>query len=340
MRIETLLAGGIAALVVTSLVTVALVPGVVADRPDDVRRGHLRVNEVTISSGEVTADTATLQVRTHLGHRGGTSENVSVEVRAVDLDSGMVTTTRRVDLDPVSGDTEVAVPVNLSVERDGGYRIESIVYVDGRREETARTEVRGVGTLKPPQQQSSIRFHRFDDIAGEGSLPSVQYGIESVSGNQTTMDVSAYLTNQGSDGAGDLRVEFVVRQAESNIVADRATVPVGEIRPGRTATPNATVTVPSGYNYYIDAILWKDGVVVGTARSAANLDPKRTISVNESVEDVGLKVGDFDKQREEAPEREGTPTGMPEAANSAPGLGFGAALLALVGAGLIARRNS
>jgi PGF-CTERM protein len=133
---------------------------------------------------------------------------------------------------------------------------------------------------------------------------------------------------------------MALRQADSNIVAGRTSVPVGSIRPGRTTTVETQLTVPSGYNYYVDAVLRRDGVVIDSARGAANLDPRETISVNETRRDVELRVSDFSRGEGDdvdrpAPEATGGPT-----ESGGPGFGVGAAAAAVAAAALLARRRS
>ncbi|WP_435195563.1 DUF7490 domain-containing protein [Natronomonas sp. EA1] len=334
MNRESLLAAGAVTVVVALLVAGALVPGILASPTQHDRPARIDIVETTVAAGDVGGETATLELTTYLRHHGGTATNVTVRYRATDLQTGLVTTTETVEVGTLESERERPVNVSLEVPREGGYRIETTVYVDGQRREEARTEVRGVGSLQPDYAKTPIAFHRFD-----GTIPSVEYRIADVTGNRTTLNVSAYLTNQGDEPAGDLRLTLTARQAESGIVADRASIPVGEIRPGRTVTPSAALTVPDDYNYYLDAVLWKDGVIVGTARAGANLDPTRTISVNQTRESVGLEVGDFERDRgrpTEAPQATGTPI---EA--SQPGFGLPAALTALTalsGAALLVRR--
>ncbi len=54
----------------------------------------------------------------------------------------------------------------------------------------------------------------------------------------------------------------------------------------------ADLTVPAEYDYYLDAVLWRDGTIVGTDRSVANLGPG-SLSVNETTASGGLEVSDF-----------------------------------------------
>lgn len=326
---EGVLASGIAVLLVASALAVVAVPGVVAERdPGDLRPSRVDVQEMTLATGDVSGGTVTLSATVYLDHRGGDSENVSLQVRAVDIDSGLVEATREVDVGRLSGDREVAVPVDVTVAREGGYRIETVLYKDGQRVGTVAKSVRGVGTV---QAGGRVAFHQFD-----AGLPAVQYSVADAEDNRTALDVSTYLTNHGAEASGPVTVELIVRQADSNIVAARTTVTVEEIAPGETATPGATVTVPAGYNYYLDAVLRKDGVVVGTARSAANLDPQERIEANTTVRDVGLQVEDFEQTT--GPDRQ-EPDAGGESGGGVPGFGPAVAAVAVVAAAIVARRR-
>jgi PGF-CTERM protein len=338
MNRETKLAGAIALVVAVSVLAVAVVPGAIADTESEpIRTGHLSIQEVAIAPGPVSGGTATLQVDTRLAHTQGRSENVTVLVRAVHLESGLVETTSERTVEPISGDREVSVRQNLSVERSGGYRVETVVYRDDERIAQGSKEVRGVGTLTPEYARTNVRFH----WQGGNGLPPVEYTVQNTADDRATLNVSTFLTNEGDAASEELRVVFTVRQADSNIVADRTSVGVGIIAPGRTATPSVELTVPDGYNYYLDAVLWKDGVIVGTARSVANLNPTETVTANETVREVGIEVGDFDgDQTSDGRNRRTTVEEGAAADGGVPGFGAGVAVLALVGALLVGRRRS
>jgi PGF-CTERM protein len=337
MRPERTLAAGAAVVLAVTVLLAALVPGIVATpEEEDVRPSRFDVTETTIAPGEVGGSTATLSVTTRLEHFGGDAENVTVLVRATDAETGLVTTAVRKDLGTVEGTREVAVSANLSVPREGGYRIDTIVYEDGRRVRTGETTVRGVGTLRPDYAESTIDFERFD--GAPASFPAVEYSIGSVEDNRTTLNVSAYLTNTGDEPGGDVRLVVTARQVDSNIVADRASTAVGTVEPGRTVTPSVELDVPSRYNYYLDAVLWRDGVIVSTARAPAGLDPTETVPTNTTTRETGLEVGDFAEEDAEGDR----PAATPEAttASEGPGFGIGVAIVALLATTLLARRWS
>jgi PGF-CTERM protein len=326
------LAAGAAGLVAVALLTAAAVPGVLADPTDEgpTRPGPVRIAETTIAPGTVSGETTVLHVQTRLDHRGNPTENVSVRFRATDAESGFVAATETVEVGTLERDGETLVETNLTVEREGGYRIEATVFRGDERIGTGGKVVSGLGGLTPEYARTSVGFSESE------ALPSVAFSIASVGNNRTTLDLAATLTNRGDGPSEDLRVTVVLRQADSNIVAARSEARVGTIRPGRTEQVTTQVTVPSQYNYYIDAVLWKDGVVVDTARSAANLDPTERISVNETRREVDLRVEDFsgddDRVETEAPEA------TFETQSSAPGFGVGVAVVALFSLALLARR--
>lgn len=334
MRRERRFAAAAALVAAVAVVTALLVPGAIADPTAEgpVRPGPVELVDLPIAEGEVTGETVTLQVEATLAHRRNPTPNVSVQFRAVDADSGLVASTRTVEVGDVRGEREVPVTANLTVPREGGYRIEALVYADGERVAHGARSVSGLGALRPSYARSTVRF------ADREALPPVSVSVADVEGNRTTLAVTASLVNAGDEPVGDLQVTLVLRQAESNLVAARRTVGIDRIRPGRTAGTTAEVTVPAGYNYYVDAVLVRDDVVIDTARGVANLDPRRTITPNATTEEVELDVSEFTP--EEGARR---PTEVDRAATEAGGPGFGApvalvALVALAAGALLAGR--
>jgi PGF-CTERM protein len=329
---RTLVAAAVALLVVAVVAALA-VPGAVAERDEDVRPSRLALeDDVSVRAAEVTGETATLELGVRLAHRGGDAENVTVEVRAVDADTGLLATTERVDVGTVGGDREVAVTATVAVPREGGYRFRVAAYEDGRRVGSGSTTVSGVGSLTPAYARTSVRFERL----GDSGVPSVSYSIANVSGDRVRLATRSHLTNAGDEGVGDLRLVVVARQAESNVVADRRTVDVGEIRPGRTAAVPVNLTVPDDYNYRLDAVLQRDGVVLGVTSATAELDPSRPLPENVTRERVDIEASDFEREEgTRPPEREPATT----TEGQAPGFTGAVAVVAVVAAALLLRRR-
>ncbi|WP_135363486.1 DUF7490 domain-containing protein [Halosimplex halophilum] len=338
MNREAWLAALTLALVVGAAGLALAAPNALADRTDEtVRPSALSLQEPRVAAGEIGGERAELSLDVRMEHRGGPADNVTVELQAVDTDTGLVAATVRKELGRIEGNREVRSRVNVTVDRQGGYRLYVRVYEDGRRVETGSTTVSGVDSLTPDYARSSVGFHRFGD--GPASIPVISYEVAETANNRTTLRTGTYLTNRGDEPAGGLRLVVAARQVESNVIADRATVEIDEIGPGQTVTEAAELTVPSNYNYYLDGILFRDGVVVESATAPAKLDPTRPVPENTTREEVDFRAGDFER---DAGDDAGDAGATPRATQSGSGPGFGvagalAALFAL--AAIAARRN-
>jgi PGF-CTERM protein len=326
-RLLPVAAGGVALL---TLVAAVALPGALASPGEEFERpGRVDVAELAVAPGEVDGATVGFELRTQLGHRGNPAENVTVRYRATDAESGLVVAERTVAVGTVEADGWRAVNATLRVPREGGYDVEATVFRDGEPVDRVRRQVRGVEALTPGYARTSVGF------TDQGTLPVVAVSVAEAGEDRTTLGVAVSLTNRGDGPSGELTLKLVARQAESNVVADRVETAVGAIRPGRTQDVETTVSVPTGYNYYLDLALFKDGVLVDSARDVANLDPSERIEADVERREVEFSVEDFEDDDPDRPRREGTVT-----PSSTPGLGPVAALAALAGAALVARRWS
>lgn len=325
----------VVAVLVGAAALVLLSPGALADRADDPRQSYLDLREPRVAAGDVGGETAELSLDVRLEHSGGPAENVTVEVQVIDSDTGLVETTVRNSLGTLSGEREVRTRLNVTVDRQGGYRMDVRVYEDGRRVATAQTDVSGVESLTPAYADTPIEFHRFG--SGPASVPVVGYEVQGTADGRTTLRTQTHLTNRGDETAGGLELVVTARQVESNVIADRATVQVGDIGPGRTATPTATLDVPANYNYYLDAVLTKDGVIVNSVTASAMLDPTRPVPENRTTEEVEFDAGDFasGSPTPDPDDREPEPT----AVSRGPGFGVLASMIAIFAIAVAATRR-
>lgn len=300
MNRELALVCGAVVVLIASLSTLSLAGGVSGpDVPElDVggeQQGIASVTEVTITTDAVTGGTASLSLETHLDHRGGPVENVTIVHRATDIETGFLVETTEREVDPLESESEYRVSGTVALPRESEYRIETIVYVDGTRTETVSQTVSGIDSLTPSYADTDIEFHRFTGAGGTHftDIPSIEHTVVSTDDDRATLAVTSYLTNTGDDPEDDLRLKVTARQADSNIVADSATVDVDAIGPGDTATPEGTLDVPAEYDYYLDAMLWRGETIVATDRAVANL-AGGNLTVDESEMAGGLEVSDFE----------------------------------------------
>lgn len=331
LRLLGLAALGLALLTLAAAVAI---PGAMADREEPVRPAEVDIRDSTVTAGSVTGETVALHVEHRLRHRGGPATNVTIEIRAIDDESGMLAERARIELGTLADAREYNATLEVPVPREGGYRLDTLVYVDGERRTGARQSVSGVGTLVPDYARSGVEFRYTTGF--RTSVPPILYQIERVEDGRATLAMTPTLTNTGDEPERDMELVVLARQADSNIVAARDTVPVGSIGPGQSVQPPLSLTVPDDYNYHLDAMLRRDGVVVAATSVAASLDPTETIPQNETTREVGIETSDFETAPEtDAPSREATPA----PGGSGPGFGIAVALVALLGLGFGIRRR-
>lgn len=218
MNRESLLAVATLVVVIGAVTTLALAgavtdPGESETAADVKNTGHVSLTEIKISAGEITGGTATLAVDTHLDHRGDPIENVTIVHRATDTKTGLLETTTKREIEMLDDDSEVVVSDTVAVPRESSYEIETLVYRDGTRTESASQTVEGVDSLTPAYADTDVEFHRFGSDAG-GSLmgvPSISYSIASTTDDTATLEIDSYLTNTGDDTESNLELEVIAR---------------------------------------------------------------------------------------------------------------------------------
>lgn len=329
---ERTLAGAAVLVVGIALLGAVVAPGVLADPSDEgpIRPGRVDVVDTAVSTGEITGQTAELTLHTTIRHRGNPTENVSVRFRAIDSDSGLLEDEKRVSVGTMRSEGEQEVSATLTVEREGGYQLEAVVYRNDTRVDSLSRPVRGVSALTPRYAESNVSFNE------DAVLDPIAVSVVEANEDRTTLELGAWLTATGPNQGNDLSVTFVVRQAESNVVASRTTVDAGDIREGRSKMVTTEVSVPSEYNYYIDAVLTRDGVIIDTATGVVNLDPTKTIDANQTEQEVEFDAGEFADTPAEEPEGEPRRTEAETVAET-PGFGAVVAVVALLVAALLAR---
>jgi len=137
---------------------VAAPDAIVDPRAADERPGDVRIVDTVVSPGEVRGETAELRLGVDLRHRGSAVENVTVRHRAIGADSGLLVDETTVDVGTVDGGGERTINGSVDVEREGGYRIETVVFADGERRASQTTRVGGVAALTPDYADSRVGF--------------------------------------------------------------------------------------------------------------------------------------------------------------------------------------
>lgn len=349
MKREWVVGVAVLAVLLATVLATVLFPAALADRSDPRPDGSLQMEEISISAAEVGGERLALTTDVRLAHTEGASDNVTVELRAIGLNSGLVEARQTLAVGSVEGQQELSATGTLRLERGGNYRIEAIAYRNGVRTSTGSKTVEGTEALTPGYPDSPVEFHRF----ASHNFPAIDYEIADSGGETATLDVGTYVTNSGETSTDGLSLVLKARQVESGIIASEQEIEVESIGASQTARPGSDLVVPTQYNYYLDAILYNNGVIVDTARAGATLDPTERVPENDTEREVELDVGDFDSDDDvyDPGEDSAADTGgddgaddgadAPSSDDGGPGFGVAIALLATVlGLGLRARGHT
>lgn len=102
------------------------------------------------------------------------------------------------------------------MEREGGYRIETVVFADGERRASQTTRVGGVAALTPDYADSRVGFTE------SNVWPTVAVSVSEADNQTATLSVSLSVTNRGDAVSEPLDLRVLLRQSESNVIADEA----------------------------------------------------------------------------------------------------------------------
>lgn len=307
----------------------------------------LRVLGLDVQPAQVLSSEVVLNVTANLDNRGGgATGQVRLVAKAYSEEKGFLLAEEEVHVGTIPGDTTRAVPVQVTVPREGSARVEVTVYEDDLGQMTASVTARNLQTLEPEVVDTGLRISDVDFL--------VQRVDGSGNGTRATIQTDLYLTNEGKDVSENLRLQVKSRELSTRLVADVQWLETGGVLAGTTVIRSVNLTVPDRYNYVFEILTWRSDVIVARSEDYVQLAPTFEKPVDTDVVTTDPNVRDFmsptftyggeartEKSSDGYPYSPGAPT--PEGSVPAPQVpGFTAAALALaVGAALfLARRRS
>lgn len=259
----------------------------------DFEESRLQIADIDISAERVTSTSVLLNVTTYIenyGDKGG--GEAKLLLKAFDSASGLLvgeTTTTAGSID--KGKT---LPVSqlINVEREGGYRIDVVLFEDEKRLRQRSVSIYGIGDLTPNINDIGIRIQEMDFL------------VENVTGSRVTINVDIYLTNEGDFTSEDLPMLIKAREVDAGLLADKVWITTGNIEKEKTIINSCEISVPDGYNYIVEALIWKNDTIVERGEGVVQLNPKRTIPKDEEIVSSDIRVRDFMEEAAEIEEME------------------------------------
>ena len=314
-------------------------------------RSELTIAEIDISAEALGIADALLNVTTCLDNRGeAKSGEVRVLVKAYDAETNLLVASNETVVGEIGGRAErsgsaseswrgswcgswcgggegregesatksASTLLRLPKEGVGGYRLQVVVFEDGKGILRGERRIYGLSRLEPPSDAKiSIRELDFfveaveraegdEEGGGESGRESEgegESGRESEMGNAkgkeyAIVNTTLYIDNLGEDVRG-LRALVKARENETRLISDRRWEELGFLKTGTTTLHYAELRVLNGRDYIIEVQIWQSDRIIKEGRGMVLLSPfaKRTVLTGAEEKTVEIsptvKITDF-----------------------------------------------
>ena len=254
----------------------------------DFEESRLRVTDIDISPERVTSTSVLLNVTTYVENYGNEgSGEAKLLLKAFDSASGLLVGETTTTAGSIDKSKTLPVSQLINVEREGGYRIDVVLFEDEKRLRQRSVSIYGIGDLTPNINDIGIRIQEMDFL------------VENVTGSRVAIGVDLYLTNEGDFTSEDLPMLIKAREVDAGLLADKVWISTGSIEKEKTIIKSCEIAVPDGYNYIVEALIWRNDTIVERGEGVVQLNPKRTIPKDEEIVSSDIRVEDFMPEPEE-----------------------------------------
>ncbi|MCK4458955.1 MAG: hypothetical protein KAU52_04435 [Methanosarcinales archaeon] len=261
----------------------------------DFEESRLTIAETDISPERVTSTDVLLNVTTYVENRGdGESGEAKLILKAFDSASGLLVGETTTSAGSIDKDKTLPVSQLISVGREGGYRIDVVLFEEDRRLRRQSMQISGIGDLTPNIHDIGIRIQEMDFL------------VKNVTDSRVVIGVDLYLTNEGDSTSENLSMLVKAREVDAGLLADKVWITTGSIKKETTIIRSCEIAVPDGYNYIVEALIWKNDTIVERGEGVVQLNPKRTIPKDEEIVSDKIRVDDFMPEPESRDYGEGT----------------------------------
>ncbi len=247
----------------------------------DFERSELGIADIDISADRVASANVLLNVTAYIENRGDRSGDARLLLKAFDLESGLLVDQETVTVGSILKRKTKPASQVVKVDRDGGYRIEVVLFEDDQRVDQRTMRISGIGDLTPNVYDIGLR------------IPEMDFLVKNVTGSKVTIGVDLYLTNEGDITSEDLQVLIKAREMDAGLLADKTWISTGVIKKETTVIRSADIVVPDDYNYIVEALIWKNDTIVERGQGVVQLNPRRTIPEKDKVVSEDIDVEDF-----------------------------------------------
>ncbi|NPE30937.1 hypothetical protein HNV12_23880 [Methanococcoides sp. SA1] len=245
---------------------------------------QLEISNVDISSEKIRSSYVDLNITTEIKSNFADSNNVSLLLKVYDKETGFLDMQRDVFIGSVKNGETVFIPMDISLLKEGGYRMEIQLLEDDQKKRSRQFEISNLDSLTP-------------DVADIGiEIGDVDFIVKGVVDNKVELQADIYLSNEGRALSDDYRVLIKARERDASLLADKAWTNTGSILPETTKIISVGLTVPKDYNYIVDVIIWDKDTIIKRGESEIQLSPETVLDKDAVVQKRVINAEDFEER--------------------------------------------
>lgn len=301
------------AVVFAFLVLIALV-ATIGGGLKSYERSEIAIADIDISAEALGIADVMLNVTAYLDNSGDAkSGEVDVLIKAYDADTNLLVASNGSKMGKIGRRETKSANTYLKLLKEGGYRLQIVVFEDGKGILRGERKIYGLSRLEPPSvAKISVRELDFFVEAVE---------VESGRGKEkeyATVNTTLYIDNLGKD-VGGLRALIKARDNETRLIADRGWEDLGVLKEGTTSLHYAELRVLNGRDYIFEIQIWQSERIIKESTGTVLLSPfvNRTVVVEAKEKTVEIsptvEITDFIRPSAPVPKPVPYPTPAPEA---------------------------
>jgi len=288
-------------------------------------RSKIAIADIDISVEALGIADVGLNVTTSLDNSGDAkSGEVDVLVKAYDADTNLLVASNGSKVGKICGRETKSASTHLKLPKEGSYRLQIVVYEDGKGILRGERKIYGLSRLEPPSV-AKISIRELDFFVEAVEVESGRRGKEK---EYAIVNTTLCIDNLGKD-VGGLRALIKARDNETRLIADRRWEYLGVLKEGTTSLHYAELRVLNGRDYIFEIQIWQSERIIKEGSGMVMLSPfvNRTVvlEAKEKTVEISPKVEISDFIPPGAPVPKPYPTPVP----AAPGFETLSAALAL-----------
>jgi MYXO-CTERM domain-containing protein len=292
------------------------------DFEDEAPQNYVFVQGIDVSAPEVGSGRIVLVVNTTVDNSMAPSGELHLLTKAYDQSTGLLVEQVETPVPPLDDEETRIVSTRLDLVRAPGYRLSVDLYQDDKVVRGSSLDVGNLDSLEPNLYDTGLRIAAMDfEILDSGGAR-----------NRSTVRATVYLTNEGREGSRPLSLQLKAREVSTGLLAAQVWAAVGSVSLEATRAYNATLSLPGGYNYAVEAVLWDGDIIVERGVGNVQFAPTTIVDPGQQVVVSRPNLSDFEGGAQAGSEDSGD-------SNSTPAPGLFALLAVLALAAVLARRS-